>query len=87
MKNGFNKVRKNITREETANIKDQHLLSSNYTLNTKTTFPLRIFLKILPFKTFPKCSLDARNIATLSGHSSNIPGILRAGWESTSVQH
>ena len=30
---------------------------------------------------FPKCSLDARNIATLRKHSANIPGILRAGWE------
>ena len=29
---------------------------------------------------FSKCSLDARNIATLREHSANIPGILHAGW-------
>ena len=29
---------------------------------------------------FPKCSLEARNIATLREQSENIPGILRAGW-------
>ena len=32
---------------------------------------------------FPKCSLDARNIATLTEHSVNISGILRAGWVRT----
>ena len=28
---------------------------------------------------FPKCSLDARDIATLREHSANIPRILRVG--------
>ena len=31
---------------------------------------------------FPKCSLDVTNIATLNEHSTNIPGLLRAGWVS-----
>ena len=29
---------------------------------------------------FPKCSMNARNIATLREHLANVPGILRAGW-------
>ena len=39
-----------------------------------------MFLKIFSFKIIPKCSLDARNIATLRENSANIPGILRAAW-------
>ena len=30
----------------------------------------------------PKCSLDVTNIAMLREHSTNIPGLLRAGWVS-----
>ena len=39
-----------------------------------------MFLKIFSFKIIAKCSLDARNIATLRENSANIPGILRAAW-------
>ena len=31
---------------------------------------------------FPKCFLDVTNIAMLREHSTNIPGLLRAGWVS-----
>ena len=35
---------------------------------------------------FPKCSLDVSNIATLREHSANIPGILRASWDSVEAK-
>ena len=52
----------------------------SYTFNTKTTFLSRTFEKIFSFKMFPKCFLDVPNIGTLREHTSNIPGMLRAGW-------
>ena len=56
------------------------VIIKSYTFNTKTTFPSRT-LKKKSFKMFPKCSLDVPNIATFREHTSNIPGILRAGWD------
>ena len=61
------------------------VIAKSYTFNTKTTFPLRSFLNIFSFKMFPKCFLNARNIATLREHSAKIPEILRAGWVPSSI--
>ena len=54
------------------------VIVKSYTFNTKTNFVSKIFLKNIFFKIFPKCYLNARNIATLREHSANISGILRA---------
>ena len=60
--------------------KDQHLLLSNHTLLTqKQLFHRELLKKSFPLRMFPKCSLDASNIATLREYSKNILGILHAG--------
>ena len=68
--------------------KDQHLLLSNHTLPTQNNFFIENFKKkIFSFKMFPKCSLDVPNIATLREHTTNIPGILRAGWKGSQISN
>ena len=51
------------------------VIVKSYTFNTKANFSSKNFFKNIFFKLFPKCYLDARNIATLREHSANIPGI------------
>ena len=56
------------------------VIIKSYTFNTKKTFPMRTFQKISSFKIFPKCFLDAPNIAALRENSANAARILHVGW-------
>ena len=63
--------------------KDQLLLLPNHTILTqKQLLNRELFKNCFSFKMFPKSSLDVPSIATLREHSTNIPGILPAGWNS-----
>ena len=53
--------------------KDQHLLMSNHTLLTQIQlFYRELFKNFFSCEMFPKCSLNARNIATLREHTQRI---------------
>ena len=76
----FSNILETLLRDYWFANKSTFFIIKSYTFDAKATFPSKTLKKIFTFKMLPKSFLDVLNIATLGGHTANIPGILRAGW-------